>query len=63
MAMLVNPTNTAPLPGTMSVITDTVGLMVDMTDGKLKVYTRASANPKFAIFIWLDATAPFTNWQ
>ena len=47
----------------MSGINDTVGLMVDMGTGQLKVYTRATGNPKFAIFVWLDASAPFTNWQ
>ena len=61
--MLVNPSSgAANQPELMTAITDTVGLMVDLTDGKLKVYTRSNANPKFAIFIWLDATAPFSNW-
>ncbi len=63
MAMLVNPsTGAANSTGVMTAITDTVGLMADLTDGKLKIYTRANASPKFAIFIWLDATAPFSNW-
>ncbi len=65
MAVRITPLSGA---GSLAAVNVIFGLMVDLTDGKLKIYlqqnpTNLTATPNFVIFIWLDASAPFTNWQ
>lgn len=63
LAMLVSPgvANANP-PSAMSQVNETIGLLVDAADGKLKLYTRANANPRLVMLVWLEATAPYPNW-
>jgi hypothetical protein len=46
----------------MSQVNETIGLLVDAADGKLKIYTRANANPRLIMLVWLEASAPYPNW-
>jgi hypothetical protein len=52
----------APQASNLAQLNTPIGLMVDVTDGKLKVYLPANANPRFVMLVWLDATAPYPNW-
>ncbi len=63
LAMLVSPAapNANP-PSAMSQVNETIGLLVDAADGKLKIYTRANANPRLIMLVWLEASAPYPNW-
>jgi hypothetical protein len=63
LAMLVSPAvaNANP-PSAMSQVNETIGLLVDAADGKLKLYTRANANPRLVMLVWLEASAPYPNW-
>jgi len=63
LAMLVNPPSASNPPSQLAQIGETIGLIVDLNDGKLKLYLRSSTPyPPFMLFVWIDATAPFPNW-